>query len=153
MPIFIHVYVVAPPRYRLAGRKTDARENDIDGSLVDTHQRDKGENSDVSRPELASWWQAKRRKNFPSPIVTTVTNVTSGFKSQSLAGAQTSPSKLSTFSLGRSLWLPGLRLYIGSTIFQLLILLSYYPANAQIPGLYVPAGYVTRMSHGMAHHT
>ena len=66
MPNFFHVFVVAPPRYRLAGRKTDAREDNTVGSLVDTHRRDRGENSDASRPEPP----AKRKKNFPSPNVT-----------------------------------------------------------------------------------
>ena len=52
---------------------------------------------------------------YPSPIVTIVTSVTSRFESQSLAGAETSPTKHSTFSLGRSLRLPVLRHDIPTT--------------------------------------
>ena len=131
---------MAPPRYRLVGRKTDAREDDTDGSLVHTHRRGKGKNADATRPEPASWWRAKRRKNFPSPINTTVTNVTSGFKFQSLAGAQTSPTKHSTFSLGRSLRLLGMRLYLGSTTFRPLIKLPSVSVKCPNPRFLCPCG-------------
>ena len=138
LPIFFHVYIMAPPRYRLAGRKTGAREDNTNGSLVDTHRRDKGENSDQSRPESASWWRSKRRKNFPSPIVTTVAYVMSRFKSQSLAGALTSTTNRSTFSLGCSLLLPELRLYLGSTILRPLFLLLVPSGQCPNPGLLYP---------------
>ena len=145
-PIFFHVCVVAPPRYRLAGRETDAREDNTDGSLVDTHRRDRGENSDASGPEPASWWRAKRKKNFPSPIVTTVAASRRGSSrevSPELRPRQPSFSnfhKLSNFSLGRSLRLPGLRLYLGSTIFRPLILLLLLSGQCPNPGPLCPCG-------------
>ena len=127
-------------RYRLAGRKTGAREDDTDGSLVDTHRRVRGENSDAFRLEPTSWWQAKRRKKFFLTYRHYCRKIHVGNQVANSCRSSDLANQPFNLSLGRNLRLPGLRLFSRQHGISTTLSTSITIRHCSIPGPLCPSG-------------